>query len=161
MKISFNPSSITGSIIENNVANSKVDFVNKYGSYSSNYDNLTPLGGQKKTWFYFILIISLILTGILFHLSKEEKDANGNIIEPTSAKKLYKILAWMFLGISIIFIIYSGYMYFFIYSPQYNEWLKSLPVEAQNKLNIIKSLNLIANEVQNYNKNNPDLIKIN
>jgi hypothetical protein len=161
MQISFNPASITGSLIENNVANSKVDFVNRYGSYSAKYDDLTPLGGQKKTWFYFIIVISLIIMGILFNISKEKKDENGNVIPPTSNEKIYKILAWIFLGIAIIFIIYSGYMYFFIYSPQYKEWFRNLPVEAQNKLNVIKSLTVISNEVQNFNKNNPSLIKIN
>jgi hypothetical protein len=152
MKISFNP---TG-LIANNVTNAKIDFVNNYGTYSNNYDDLTSLGEQKKTWFYFILIISLILTGMLFHISREEKDANGNVIEKTTAKKIYKILAWIFLGISIIFIIYSGYMYFFVYSPQYNEWVKSLPVDAQQKLNIIKNLNRIVeqaqSQAQNYNQ---------
>jgi hypothetical protein len=158
MQISFNPANITGSLIENNVANSKVEFVNKYGSYSAKYDDLTPLGDQKKSWFYFIIVISLIIMCILFNISKEKKDANGNVIALTSNEKIYKVLAWIFLGIAIIFIDYSGYMYFFIYSPQYKEWFINLPVEAQNKLNIIKSLTVISNEVQNYNNNNPALL---
>lgn len=156
MQISFNPTSL----VENSVINSQVDFIEKYGNYSSNYKDLTPLGGQKKIWFYFIVILSLILTTILFYMSKEEKDINGNIIQPTNTKKLYKTLAWVFLGIFIVSITYSGYMYFFVYSPQYNEWLNSLPVDARNKLNIIRGLNMIANQAQSYNMNNPGLINI-
>lgn len=153
MKISFNPTSL----ITNNISSAKIDFVNNYGALSTSYDDLTALGEQKKTWFYFILILCAILTGVLFHQSKEEKDASGNIIELTSAKKIYKVLAWIFLGISIIFIVYSGYMYFFIYSPQYNEWLKNLPFDAKQKLNIINNLNMIAsqNYNQNYNRSSP------
>ncbi len=156
MTITFNPSNL----IQNSVFSSEIDFVNKYGNYSIGYNDLTPLGTQKKTWFYFVLFLSLILTIILFVLAKEEKDINGNVIEPTTAKKLFKILAYGCLGIFIISVIYSGYMYFFIYSPQYNQWFKTLPVEAQNQLNIITSINVIANQAQNYSINNP-LIKIN
>jgi hypothetical protein len=157
MKISFNPISL----IQGNVANSKVDFVKNYGNYAANYNELTLLGEQKHTWFYFIVILSAILSGILFYMSREEKDAKGNTIQPTTSKKIYKILAWLSLGIFIVSVIYSGYMYFFIYSPQYNEWLKSLPNDARNKLNIIKSLNMIVNESQNYNnRNNSGIINI-
>ncbi len=156
MKISFNPTSL----IEGNVANSKVNFIKNYGNLAEKYNDLTPLGEQKQVWFYFIVILSAILSGILFNMSKEEKDANGNVIEPTTTKKIYKILAWLCLGIFIVSLIYSGYMYLFIYSPQYNEWLKNLPSDARNQLNIINSLNAIVNEAQNYNRNNPGLINI-
>ena len=156
MRISFNPISL----IQGNVANSKVEFVKNYGNLAANYNDLTPLGEQKQVWFYFIIILSAILSGILFHISREEKDANGNVIKPTTTKNIYKILAWICLAIFIISLIYSGYMYFFVYSPQYNEWFKSLPSDARNKLNIINSLNTIVNESQNYNINNPGLINI-
>jgi hypothetical protein len=158
MNISFNVNPLNS--ISYNVANSKIDFVKNYGTLSLNYNNLTPLGEQKKVWFYFVLILSLILTGVLFHLSREEQDINGNVIEQTTSKKIYKILAWIFVVISGILIIYSGYMYFFIYSPQYNEWLNSLPTDARNQLNIINSLNMIANEAQNYKRYNRSFINI-
>ena len=151
MNISFNVN--PSNLISANVTNSKFDFIKNYGKLAVNYNNLTPLGEQKKVWFYFVLILSLILTGVLFHLAREEKDVNGNVNQ-TASKKIFKILAWIFVGISGTLIIYSGYMYFFIYSPQYNEWLNSLPTDARNQLNIIKSLDMIANEAKNYNTNN-------
>ncbi len=70
-------------------------------------------------------------------------------------------MAWIFLVISIILIIYSGYMYFFIYSSQYNEWFNSLPPDAKTQLNIIKSLDLISNNSRNRNYNRPTLSLIN
>ncbi len=157
MDISFNPLNL----IQNNVVTSKMDFLNNYGKMSSNYNALTPLGEQNKVWFYFVLILSLILTGIFFYQSRKVKDVNGNDIEPTNTKKIYKILAWIFLGISIILIFYSGYMYFFIYSPQYNEWFNSLPPDAKTQLNIIKSLDIISNNSRNRNYNRPTLSLIN
>ena len=159
MNISFNPSNL----ISSKVANSKIEFVQKYGTLAGNYNDLTPLGEQKKVWFYFLLILSLILIGVFFHLSREEKDVNGNIKEQTIAKKIYKILAWIFVGISGILTIYSGYMYLFVYSPQYNEWLNSLPTDARNQLNIINSLDMIAANARNYNtynRNNRSFINI-
>ena len=158
MNISFNINPLNS--ISSNVANSKIDFIKNYGTLAFNYNNLTPLGEQKKVWFYFVLILSLILTGVLFHLSREEKDINGNVIEQTTSKKIYKILAWLFVGLSGILIIYSGYMYFFIYSPQYNEWLNSLPTDARKQLNIINSLNMIATEARNYKRYNRSFINI-
>jgi hypothetical protein len=44
MDISFNPLNL----IQNNVAISKMDFLNNYGKMSSNYNALTPLGEQNK-----------------------------------------------------------------------------------------------------------------
>ncbi len=161
MQISFNPTSFIQSTVKNSSINSKMDFIKKYGNYSVKYDDLTPLGEQKKVWFYFIMILSLILTGILFHLSREEKDVNGNVLEQTTDKKLYKVLAYGCLGIFVLSLLYSGYMYLFIYSPQYNEWFKNLPSEAQNQLYIFRSLDMIANESYNYTRNNPSLININ
>ncbi len=156
MNISFNPFNF----IRNDVSNSKVDFIKNYGEYASNYNDLTPLGEQKQVWFYFIVILSLILTVILFNISKDEKDVNGNIIKATFIKQLYKTLAWISLGVFITSVIYSGYMYLFIYSPQYNEWFRNLPIDAQNKLNIIKTLSMIATETDNYNRNNRSFINI-
>ncbi len=122
MKISFNPMSI----VENTEINSKVDFVKKYGNYSANYNDLTPLGEQKKVWFYFVLILSLILTAILFNKSKDEKDSNGQVIEPSTTKKIYKMLAYLFLGISIILIFYN--IFFKIYQPFLHQHLLQLKV---------------------------------
>jgi hypothetical protein len=152
MNISFNVN--PSNLISSNSATSKMEFVKNYGTLSGNYNNLTPLGEQKNVWFYFVLILSLILTGVFFHLSREERDASGNVKEKTTSKKIYKILAWMFVGVSSILAIYSGYMYLFVYSPQYNEWFNSLPKDARTQLNIIKNLDIIADNARNYNRSN-------
>ena len=49
MNISFNVNPLNS--ISSNVANSKIDFVKNYGTLSLNYNNLTPLGEQKKYGF--------------------------------------------------------------------------------------------------------------
>ena len=153
MNISFNPFNI----IQNTIPNAKIEFINKYGTTTSKYNALNAFGDQKTVWFYFILIVSFILTTVFFYHSKEEIDKNGNIIELTTIKKTYKLLAWLFMIISIIFSIYSGYMYFFIYYPQYNEWINSLPSEARNQLNIIKTVDMITYNGIQYNRNHPGI----
>jgi hypothetical protein len=154
MQISFNPSAF----IYNDLTKSKVDFINKYGNFSNNYNELTPLGEQKKIWFYFVAFLSLVLSIICFALSSNSND----FIKNPMLKKIVKISAWIFLFIFIASIIYSGYMYLFVYSPQYNEWFKNLPVDAQNKISSINALNMIVNEAANVNRNrnNTSLINI-
>jgi hypothetical protein len=152
MQISFNPSAF----LYNDLTKSKVDFINQYGNFSNTYNNLTPLGEQKKTWFYFIAFLSLVLSIICFVLSNKTND----VIQNQTFKKIVKISAWVLLFIFITSVIYSGYMYLFVYSPQYNEWFKNLPVDAQNKISSIRALNMIANEASNINRYNQGLINI-
>ena len=145
MNISFNPSSL----LYNNLAKSQVDFVNKYGNFSNTYNNLTPLGEQKNTWFYFIAFFSLVLSIICFVFSSNTNDT----IKDESLKNIIKIAAWILLSIFIISLIYSGYIYLFVYSPQYNEWFKNLPVDAQNKISTIRTLTMLINKNNNNNNN--------
>jgi hypothetical protein len=149
MNISFNPSSI----LENSANNSKVNFINKYGNFANNYNKLTSLGEQQSVWFYFITVMSLILTISLFLISKEEKDLDNKPIEKTSLKKTLRLVAWITLGIFIISFIYSGYAYLFSYLPQYNEWFKNLPREAQNELKILNNLDSLAVMARSNNNN--------
>ena len=141
MEFSFNPMSF----LHNDLIKNKVDFINKYGDLSNTYNHLTPLGEQKNTWVYFIGFFSLILSIICFMYSKKSNET----IKNQSLKTIIKISAWLLLGIFIVCVIYGGYTYFFLYSPQYNEWFKNLPVDAQKKISAIRALSMISQQNSN------------
>lgn len=148
-------SNILGNLMTNAVlnadANTKVDFINKYSSTSEKYNKLTPLGGQKQVWHYFVVFILLIATIGCFIYSKEKTDEiTGLKIPQTDMQKLVYKLAWVMLILFVISLGYSGYNYFALYLPQYNEWYNILPTEAKNQLRIINALeNVVANRYNN------------
>jgi hypothetical protein len=145
----FNPNYV----LENSIKNSKVNFINKYGNYANNYNKLNSLGEQQSVLFYFIPILSSILTIYLFFISREEKDIDNKPIKKTFLKQILRLLAWIILGISITSFIYSGYIYLFLYKPQYKEWFKKLPGEARNELKILNNLNNVAIMTRHNNNN--------
>jgi hypothetical protein len=69
-------------------------------------------------------------------------------------KIVYK-LGWVIFLLFLISLGYSGYNYFALYLPQYNEWYNILPTEAKSQLRIIKALDtVIANRRNNNRYNN-------
>jgi hypothetical protein len=141
MSFSFNPAGFIQTIAVPN----KIEFINKYGNLSNNYKYLNALGEHKYVWFYILSFISLFTGLILYHLSKPKLDENNQLKERTIIEKL---LLYSSYGCAIIFIfsiIYSGYMYFGIYLPEYNDWFSKLPQEAKNELNQIQTFDSVAN----------------
>jgi hypothetical protein len=150
MSFSFNP---TG-LLQNQTTLSKVDFVNKYGDLAFKYDKLNATGEQKNALFYFVPVILLILMIIFFSKSAQKVDENNKPIERTSSENILRILAWVSLVLLIVSTGYSGYMYFMLYLPQYNQWFSELPIDAKKQLNLINTLNAIASTSNNNNNRN-------
>jgi hypothetical protein len=144
-----------GNIMTNTVlnadANNKTDFISKYSTLSDKYNKLTPLGGQKQVWHYFLLALLLIGTISCFVYSKEKIDTvTGEKIPQTDMQKLLYKLAWVILLMFLISLGYSGYNYFGLYLPQYNEWYSILPTEGKSQLRIINALErVVANRYNN------------
>ena len=147
-------SSIITNTVINKDANNKLDFINKYSGLSEKYNKLTPLGTQKQVWHYFLLFFLLIGTIGCFAYSREKTDnITGDKIPQTDIQKLVYKLAWLLLIIFLITLGYSGYNYFALYLPQYNEWYNVLPTEAKSQLRIIKAIDtVIANMNNNRNR---------
>ena len=53
----------------NTQTNLSVDFINKFGSYSNNFSQITPIGGEKHFWFY----IYIFKCYILFYIKRRNK----------------------------------------------------------------------------------------
>ena len=56
----------------NTQTNLSVDFINKFGSYSNNFSQITPIGGEKHFWYYIVTGISIFLSVIFYFISKDE-----------------------------------------------------------------------------------------
>jgi hypothetical protein len=135
----------------NSESNTKVDFINKYGSYADNYDKLNNLGEQTRIWPYIISILLLIgLIACFMYSKQEENKETGEKIPRTKFKEAIYYLGYVFLVIFIISIIYNGVYYFAFYLPQYRKWYNSLPQDAINLLNTIKTLETVTNISRNY-----------
>jgi hypothetical protein len=157
MSFSFNPAGLVQTI----AIPSKIEFINKYGNFANNYKGLNALGEQKYVWFYILIFISLFAGIVLNHLSKPKLDENNKPKERTISENL---LLYSSYGCAIIFIfsiIYSGYMYFGMYLPEYNDWFSKLPQDAKVELNKIHAYNSIANYSHSnyYNYNQTPLIR--
>ncbi len=140
MSFIFNPTKLA----VNQLVTNKLNFINTYGASTMNYDRLTATGEQKYAWFYFIPVLTIITTIILFAKSVQKVDENNNPIERTTIEKTLRILAWISLIICVLSLIYSGYMYLFMYLPQYNKWFNELPIDAKQQLKMINSLESVA-----------------
>ena len=141
----------------NTETNLSVDFINKFGSYSNNFSQITHIGGEKHFWYYIITGISIFLSVIFYFISKEEdKEEDPQNKKPLS-KKPGTIAFYIFIGIMIGFIGYSIYRYFFVYKPEYNQWFSSLPNDARNLLASINTvrdaINLINDSYSNSSNN--------
>ena len=142
----------------NTQTNLSVDFINKFGSYSNNFSQITPIGGEKHFWYYIITFISIFLSVIFYFISKEEtKDDNPQNKKPLSQKP-GTIAFYILIVIMIGFIGYSLYRYFFVYKPEYNQWFSSLPNDARNLLasiNTVKQAINIINDSYSNTSSNP------
>ncbi len=152
-------SNILGNLITNTAANvganNKLDFITKYSGLSEKYNKLTPLGEQKQIWHYFLLFILLVGTISCFAYGREKTDnITGLKIPQTDMQKIVYKLGWVMLILLLIALGYSGYNYFALYLPQYNEWYNILPTEAKSQLRIINAIDtVIANRNNNYRNN--------
>ena len=149
MSFTFNPTGLIQNQTMNLVTVSKVDFVNKYGDFSMKYDRLTATGEQKHMLFYLVPLVLIILSIIFFVKSKQRVDENNKLIERTSTEKVFRILAWVSIIVLILSTGYSGYIYFMLYLPQYNQWFSELPIDAKKQLNLINTLNTITSTSNN------------
>jgi hypothetical protein len=149
MSFSFNP---TG-LLQNNLITTKIDFINKYGNLSNNYTNLDAIGEQRQLWFYGIVVLSSILGFILFRYSQPTLNVD-NKLERTNFEKLLQYGSYLCAIIFLVSLVYSGYMYWGVYLPEYYRWYAKLPIEAKGQLNIIHSINDVANMSYNRYNNN-------
>ncbi len=149
---SFNQ--LANAVAYNNAVNTQtnlsVDFINKFGSYSNNFSELTQIGAEKHMWHYIITGIFIFLS-IVFYFAKQDEDKEDENKEKQEdiTKKPLTILFYISIFIMIIFIFYSIYRYFFIYQPQYNQWLSSLPNDARNLLASINTITQAVNMLNN------------
>jgi hypothetical protein len=140
MSISFSSPQYTA---RNMIALNEVDFINKYGNYASGYKHLNLLGSNKHVLHVFIAILSLFGCIILFVNSPQKVDSNNQPIERTTIEKIFRTSAWVLLIVFVLSIIYGGYLHFFLYLPEYNDWFSKLPTDAKNQINIIHGINTI------------------
>lgn len=124
----------------NTQTNLSVDFINKFGSYSNNFPQLTPIGGEKHFWYYIVTFISIFLSVIFYFISKEETKNEDPNKKKSLSEKPGTIIFYILILIMIGFIGYSVYRYFFVYKPEYNQWFGSLPNDARNLLASINTV---------------------
>ncbi len=123
----------------------ELNFITKYGYLSKNYSNLTSTGILKNPWFYVVAAFSFILFMVLSliilkhkyiktdrELKKNKNKENKIFTEANLIKLLF-----IFLGIFIISLIYSGYMYFGVFKPQFKMWYNSLPPDGKKLFEIM------------------------
>ena len=133
----------------------KTNFVEKYGNYASKYKYLDALGNQKihTTWPILAGVVTLVATFISFIATgpREIRSKSGFQSSETPMPKktplqiFFKKVSLVLLFVAIIFFIYAAITYFKDYKPQYDSWLKELPNDAKESLNIISTLNNIHN----------------
>jgi hypothetical protein len=148
----------------------KSQFIADYGEYSARFIHLDPLGKQKLNtlWPYLVLVVGLILAILCYFSSRPDKKTNDetNTTQETNEysklnimqKILYGLqdkerntMQKMLYGLSLFFILcsvfgvgYGGYLYLFIYMPEYFKWLDKLPNEGKIKLGMITSIDKIS-----------------
>jgi hypothetical protein len=143
--------------VQNNMVDYKIDFISKYGSTTNNYNRLNQLGKMKNSNMYIcIFICAIVLSIITFFLSY-----TYNHHHLLSNFLFY--LGWFFVFIIIVTLGYGGFIYIFLYTPQWNEWYSTLtPLAKQTLMSIdtLESVNSGLNSnIRNY-PNNTALIKI-
>ena len=153
-------SNLANTVVYNNAlstqANLSVDFINKFGSYSSNFSEITPLGSSKNIWYYVLTGIFIFISIALAMFKKTEdldvqkkpKEQKETIFDKPLTKLFYISIL-----ITVVFICYSLYKYFFIYKPQYNKWYASLPNDARNILASINTVRELINTTYNRSSN--------
>ncbi len=147
----------------NTQANLSVDFINKFGSYSNNFSEITPLGSSKNIWYYVLTGVFIFISiGLAIFKKKEEIDVREQPDEKKEESFFDKPLTKLFyisILLTVALMCYSLYKYFFIYKPQYNKWYASLPNEARNILASINTVRELINTTYNrrptYTYNSP------
>ena len=133
----------------------KANFVSKYGSYSTPYDNLDSIGNQtfKTQWPMLASIVGIFLAIFCFIGSAREVDPETKQeMERSGMKKFLLGLGWLILLSSLFGFGYGGYLYFAVYLPQYYKWLESLPSEAKVSLGTIKTIDSLVSQVNSKNR---------
>jgi hypothetical protein len=144
----------------NTETNLSVDFINKFGSYSNNFSQITQIGGEKHFWYYIVTGISIFLSVIFYFISKEEDKEDKPENKKPLSKKPGTIAFYILIAIMIGFISYSIYRYFFVYKPEYNQWFSSLPNDARNLLasiNTVRQAMNIINDSYSNTSSNPSM----
>ena len=147
-------SNLANTVVYNNALNTQVnmsvDFINKFGSYSNNFSEVTPIGSEKHSWYYVIAGIFIFISIFLFIVKWQEKtiEDEQEKKKPLSEKPL-TILFYISTSIMVIFICYSIYRHFFVYKPQYDKWFSTLPNDARNLLSSINTIRQTMNIINN------------
>ncbi len=131
--------------------NLSVDFINKFGSYSDNFSQITPVGNEKYIWFYVVSAILIFLSVVFYFVKKMEDKEDVENKKPLSEKPVTIIFNITIL-IMVIFICYSIYRHFFVYKPQYDKWFSSLPNDARN---LLASINTVRQTINAINATRP------
>jgi hypothetical protein len=138
----YNPLAILGT-------NLKSEFIKDYASYAAEYDAIDVMGNQtfKTTWPYIVSAIGIIVMIIFFVMGMEKVDpVTKQPIPKTTMQPIYTYIGWFLLCCSLFGFGYGLYLYFAIFSPQYNEWYDSLPSTAKIELASINQLDAIEAE---------------
>ncbi len=126
--------------------NLKSNFITNYGRYSQPFDKIDMMGNQKfnTLWPLFVGIIGVFASVGLFVKSKPASDpVTGKPLEKTDVQKLLYGLGWFMLASTIFGFGYAGYLYWFIYLPQYYRWFEKLPTDAKVAIGMISTIERI------------------
>ena len=133
-----------------------LDFIRKYGQYALAYPLLYMDGSPNFYVYYpFILFLLSLIGGIVLIVftSNPKVDANGNKIldengntisdfsHPTTLQSIMKNTAYLLFIMSVFFLLFYGFRYWFSYTPEYYEWLAELPMEGKVELGMIGAMN--------------------
>ena len=133
-----------------------LDFIRRYGKYALAYPLLYMDGSPNFYVYYPILLFILCLVlGIVLLLftSNPKLDANGNKIvdekgntisdysNPTPLQSVMKTTAYILFIVSVFFLLFYGFRYWFSYTPEYYRWFARLPMEAKVELGMIRAVN--------------------
>jgi hypothetical protein len=122
----------------------KLNFITNYGELAKNYKDLTPNGNYKKYWLHFIASFSFIIFMVLLLLFLRHKYYKTIVKLKNKKNKIFteenlKKAMFIFLGIFIISLIFSGYIHFGVFKPQFKAWYNSLPLEGKKSFQIMKN----------------------
>ena len=132
MGITFSAPIIT-SAVRAGLTISQNEFVQKYGTYSNNYNLVNQLGKQEQSMIWGFLILFLILFIIFTLFWSKASDNNKKKEKEGKTDWIVKILGLIILfslggfGMSGIYL----FIYWIIYKVQFFRWFASLPNKAQ------------------------------
>ena len=131
------------------VALSKIDFINKYGSISNKYSCVGPLGSPSigVSIFIILTIAFAIGGGVLFSLKYTNNDSTSTTTDNNNNFKnnIAPILSYICFGIAGVFLIIYLIRIFGCYIGQHSQWLSQLPQAAINQLNLTRVAQAVLN----------------